>query len=383
MSSDLRTILNGFDRALLDEQLKKIDKDERYTYYADTIRAFISSDTKGVSEFQQDERFLVAAAASCNPLADLDVLNKNLNKFSLVAALNPSVNQKILSNLQKYEHPSLPIFLAANPATEPEDRVFSVLAYGEVSEVNEDSIDNWYDHSLDQYEESQAQSIAEISQLLTLEILGFFAEGGEFPFWQMLEDTGLEPEDKFWKILGSLPRVPKEIYTETPIAINTLVARELAAEKALSKKLIEELVEDDCQLGVEINNHDSWFVSRSPRASVAFSNSNSELLTRIIQTEIDAIESAESATAYLEGSMSVMWRIAGNPNLKAAHVNLIKEFISRNLVRCSDEMFNYDVLSMLEGGTFVDAPLLNNPSFPPESTREFEMLIAEMGKAVR
>jgi hypothetical protein len=46
-------------------------------------------------------------------------------------------------------------------------------------------------------------------------------------------------------------------------------------------------------------------------------------------------------------------------------------------------MFNYDVLSMLEGGTFVDAPLLNNPSFPPESTREFEMLIAEMGKAVR
>ena len=380
MSLDLRTTLDGFDKSALNEQLEKIASDERYAYYADVINAFTTTNTKAVSEFQQDARFLVAAAASCNPLADLEVLNKNLKKFALVAALNPSINQKILGNLQKYEHPALAVFLASNPAADPEAKVFSLLAYGQVGDVDEDSIDSWFEHSLDEYEESSAQSIAEISQLLTLEILGFFKEGGEFPFWQMLEDTQLEPEDKLWKVLGALPRVPKEIYSESPIAINTHVARELAAEKSLSKDLYEQLVVDDCQLGEDINNSDSWFISRSPRASVAFSNSKGELLSQIIQEEIALIE---SATAYQDGSMSVLWRIAGNPNLKAIHIKLLQEFVSRNLVRCSDEMFNYDLLSMLEGGAFVDAPLLNNPSFPPESVSSFEALIVEIGKAVK
>jgi hypothetical protein len=380
MSLDLRTTLDGFDKSALNEQLEKIASDERYAYYADVINAFTTTNTKAVSEFQQDARFLVAAAASCNPLADLEVLNKYLKKFALVAALNPSINQKILGNLQKYEHPALAVFLASNPAADPEAKVFSLLAYGQVGDVDEDSIDSWFEHSLDEYEESSAQSIAEISQLLTLEILGFFKEGGEFPFWQMLEDTQLEPEDKLWKVLGALPRVPKEIYSESPIAINTHVARELAAEKSLSKDLYEQLVVDDCQLGEDINNSDSWFISRSPRASVAFSNSKGELLSQIIQEEIALIE---SATAYQDGSMSVLWRIAGNPNLKAIHIKLLQEFVSRNLVRCSDEMFNYDLLSMLEGGAFVDAPLLNNPSFPPESVSSFEALIVEIGKAAK
>ena len=380
MSLDLRNTLDGFDKSALHEQLEKIANDERYAYYADVINAFTATDSKAVSEFQRDARFLVAAAASCNPLADLEVLNKNLKKFALVAALNPSINQKILGNLQKYEHPALAVFLASNPAADPEAKVFSLLAYGQVGDVDEDSIDSWFEHSLDEYEESSAQSIAEISQLLTLEILGFFKEGGEFPFWQMLEDTQLEPEDKLWKVLGALPRVPKEIYSESPIAINTHVARELAAEKSLSKDLYEQLVVDDCQLGEDINNSDSWFISRSPRASVAFSNSKGELLSQIIQEEIALIE---SATAYQDGSMSVLWRIAGNPNLKAIHVKLLQEFVSRNLVRCSDEMFTYDLLSMLEGGAYVDAPLLNNPSFPLESVSNFEALIVEIGKAAK
>lgn len=378
MSLDLRTTLDGFDKSVLEEHLNKIASDERYTYFADVIRAFTSTNSKEVSQFQQDARFLVAAAASCNPLADLEALNKSLKKFSLAAALNPSIDEKILRNLQKQEHPALAVFLAANPAADPETKAFSVLAYGEVGDVDEDSIDSWFEHSLDGYEDSPAQSIADISQLLTLEILGFFKEGGEYPFWQMLEDLDIEPEDKFWKILGALPRVPKEIYSNTPIAINTVVARELAAEKALSKEMYEELVQDDCRLGEEINNSDSWFISRSPRASVAFSNSKGDLLTRIIQEEIDSLE---AANFYHHGSMGVMWRIAGNPNLNLSHYRVIQEFVSRNLSKCSDEMFNYDLISMLKGGAYVDAPLLSNPSFPTELKDAFESLATEIEKA--
>lgn len=381
MSLDLRTTLDGFDQTVLEEQLKKIASDERYGYYADVIRAFTSSNVKAVSEFQQDPRFLVAAAASCNPIADLELLNKNLKKFALVAALNPSIDEKILRNLQKQEHPALPVFLASNPAAaDPETKAFLVLTYGEVDEVDEDSIDTWFEHSLDEYEEFSTQSIAEISQLLTLEILGFFKEGGEYPFWQMLEDVDIEPEDKFWKILGALPRVPKEIYSDTPIAINTVVARELAAEKSLTKELYEQLVQDDCELGYYINNNDSWFASRSPRASVAFSNSKSELLTHIIQEEVSTLDSSKT---YQDGSMGVLWRIAGNPNLKLSHYQIIQQFISRNLSKSSEEVSNYDLLSMLIGGAYVDAPLLHNPSLPTELKDEFESLAAELEKAAK
>jgi hypothetical protein len=132
--------------------------------------------------------------------------------------------------------------LSANPSADPELKVFSLLAHGQENDVDEDSIDSWFEYSLDNYGESPSQSIAEISQLLTLEMLGYFKEGGEFPFWQMLEDIDLEPHDELWKVLGALPRVPAQIYSETPVAINIHVARELAAEKSLSKDAIEELI---------------------------------------------------------------------------------------------------------------------------------------------
>ena len=40
------------------------------------------------------------------------------------------------------------------------------------------------------------------------------------PFWQMLEDADFEPEDKFWKVLGKLPRVPSIIYDGGAAAVN-------------------------------------------------------------------------------------------------------------------------------------------------------------------
>jgi hypothetical protein len=343
------------------------------------IRAYLSENAEQVRQFQEDARPLVSMAASCNPLADLSLIAKNIKKYALVAAINPALDHKLLNSLQKFEHPAIPVFLSANPSADPELKVFSLLAHGQASDVDEDSIDSWFEYSLDEYEESPSQSIAEISQLLTLEMLGYFKEGGEFPFWQMLEDIDLEPQDKLWKALGALPRVPAQIYSETPVAINIHVARELAAEKSLSKDAIEELILDDSRLGEGINNSDSWFISRSPRASVAFSQFvNSEILTRLIQEEISKIESTPE---YQADSMAVLWRIAGNVNIKPAHISLIFDFASRNLPKCSDETFNYDLLSMLAGGAYVDAPLLNNEAFPEELKSNFESLFSDIERA--
>ena len=379
MPLDLRSTLDGISVENLKQHLSQIDKDPRYSYYADILRAYLSENAQEVKQYQEDARVLVSIAASCNPCADLSLLAKNIKKFALVAAINPALDHKLLNSLQKFEHPAIAVFLSANASADPELKVFSLLAHGQANDVDEDSIDSWFEYSLDEYEESPAQSIAEISQLLTMEALGYFKEGGEFPFWQMLEDTDIEPENKLWKALGALPRVPKEIYSETPIAINIHVARELAAEKSLNKDAIEELLLDDCRLGEGINDSDSWFISRSPRASVAFSAfAKSEILTRIIQEEISTIESAPK---YQDGSMAVLWRIAGNVKIKPVHIDLIHDFVSRNLPKCSDEMFNYDVLSMLEGGAYVDAPLLNNEAFPPELKGKFESLISELEKA--
>jgi hypothetical protein len=375
---DLRLTLDGFSVENLKQHLSQIDNDPRYSYYADILRAYLSENAEEVMQFQEDIRVLVSTAASCNPLADLSLIAKNIKKFALVAAINPALDHKLLNTLQKFEHPAIPVFLSANASTDPELRVFSLLAHGQENDLDEDLIDSWFEYSLDEYEESPSQSIAEISQLLTLEMLGYFKEGGEFPFWQMLEDIDLEPTDKLWKVLGALPRVPKKIYSETPIAINTLVARELAAEKSLPKDLIEDLVQDDCRLGEDINNPDSWFISRSPRASVAISSKRGELLTQIIEEEVNFLETSEQ---YAHGSMAVLWRIAGNPNLKASHIQMIYEFASRNIQKCSDEMFNYDLLSMLTGGAYVDAPLLNNEAFPQELMSKFESLISDIEKA--
>jgi hypothetical protein len=44
-------------------------------------------------------------------------------------------------------------------------------------------------------------------------------------------------------------------------------------------------------------------------------------------------------------------------------------------------MFNYDLLSMLAGGAYVDAPLLNNEAFPEELTSNFESLISDIERA--
>ena len=379
MPLDLRSTLDGFSVENLKQHLSQIDNDSRYSYYADVIRAYLSENPEEVRQFQEDNRALVSMAASCNPLADLSLIAKNIKRFALVAAINPALDHKLLNSLQKFEHPAIPVFLSANTSSDPELKVFSLLAHGQASDVDEDSIDSWFEYSLDEYEESPSQSIAEISQLLTMELLGYFKEGGEFPFWQMLEDIDLEPEDKLWKALGALPRIPKEIYSQTPVAINTHVAREIAAEKSLTKDAIEELMQDDLPLGEDINNSDSWFISRSPRASVAFSAfAKSEILTQLIQEEISKIE---SALKYQDGSMAVLWRIAGNVKINPMHINLIHDFVSRNLPKSSEEMFNYDLLSMLEGGAYVDAPLLNNESFPPELRSKFESLLSELEKA--
>lgn len=378
MPLDLRLTLDGFSVEILKQHLSQIDNDPRYSYYADIIRAYLSENAEQVRQFQEDIRPLVSMAASCNPLADLSLIAKNIKRFALVAAINPALNHKLLNSLQKFEHPAIPVFLSANASADPELKVFSLLAHGQASEIDEDTIDSWFEYSLENYEETPTQSVAEISQLLTLEMLGYFKEGGEFPFWQMLEDIDLEPEDKLWKALGTLPRVPKVIYSKTPVAINIHVARELAAEKPLSKDAIEELMQDDCPLGDEINNSDLWFTSRSPRASVAFGNQKSELLTHLINEEISRIEAAPT---YQDASMTILWRIAGNPNLKTSHFQMIFDFASRNLPKCSDEMFNYDLLSMLAGGAYVDAPLLNNEAFPEELKSKLESLISEIEKA--
>lgn len=376
MTLDLRSNLYGFEVEKLRKQLSIIDGDDRYSYFADVLRAFLSEDAEAVKEFQEDKRALVAAAASCNAVADLSLLSKKLKNSALVACLNPSINFKIVSNLQRYEHPAIPIFLAANSTVDPETKVFSALAYDQTSEIDGNIIDSWYEHSLDMYEESPTQSISEIEQLLTLEILGFYNEGGDFPFWQMLEDSEIESTGKLWKAFAVLPRVPKEIYAETAIAINTLIARELAAEKALPKELIEELVQDDCRLGSEFSD-DSWFISRSPRASIAFNSKDQDLISRIIQEEIANLE---SNTEYANGSMGVLWRIVGNVNLKTNHIKLIHDFVQRSRPKFSQWMFNYDLSSMIEGGAYVDAPLLRNPSLPRDYHSVFEAFIIDLKK---
>ena len=67
--------LGGFGIEKLQDQLNVIEGDSRYSYYADIIRAFLSQDAGIVKEFQEDTRFMVAAAATCNPLADLSLLS--------------------------------------------------------------------------------------------------------------------------------------------------------------------------------------------------------------------------------------------------------------------------------------------------------------------
>ena len=375
MALDLRTKLNGFSIETLKQHLAKIESDSAYSYYSDVIRAFLSNDAEDVAKYQQDERSQVAIAACCNPLADLEFINSNFKKFALVAALNPSLNDKIATKIQKYEHGAIPAFIASNEKAEVELKVFSLLANGQISEITGEDIDNWYAESLDSYEESPSQALSEISQLLCLETLGFFNEGGDgdMPFWQMLEETDFEPEDKFWKVLGKLPRVPSIIYDGGAAAVNNHIARELAAEKALPKDLIAELAQDDLQLAF---HSDSWFISRSPRASVAFSiYTPSALLTQIIAEEVKMIESREE---FEDDSLAVLWRVAGNESLKTSHIDQIYDFVSKNLDRFSDDMFDYDVLSLLQGGNYVDAPLLSNSAFPPEFKEKFEALIKQI-----
>jgi hypothetical protein len=211
--------------------------------------------------------------------------------------------------------------------------------------------------------------------LLCLETLGFFNDDGyvDMPFWQMLEETDFEPEDKFWKVLGKLPRVPSMIYDGGSVAVNNHIAREVAAEKALSKDLMTELAQDDLRLAFD---SDSWFISRSPRASVAFSiYTPSALLSQIIAEEVKKIESSEE---FEDDSLAVLWRVAGNESLKTSHINQIYDFVSKNLNRFSDDMFDYDVLSLLQGGNYVDAPLLSNSAFPAEFKDKFGALIKQI-----
>jgi hypothetical protein len=377
MSINLRDSLNGRSLQTLKDNLAAIQDNPVYSHFADVLRAFLSNDKEQVLKFQQDERPLVATAAAANGLADLNFIGSNFKKFAFVAALNPSIDEKLAKKLQKYEHSAIPIFIAANEGGPIELKVFNYLASEGPITVDEDKHDGWYEESLELYEESPSRAIAEILQLLTLEILGFFNEGGGYPLWQLIEDDfEFEPHEKPWKLFATLPRVPKELYEDSPIAVNVHVAREVAAEMAIGKDLIAELAKDDCQLGSDINNTDTWFTTRSPRASVAKSEfTPAGVISQIIEEEIALIESRND---YVESSLSTLWRIAGNPKLKTAHIERLYLFAKANLHRCKDEMFEYDLRSMLEGGTYVDNPLLANPGFPEKMREKFTSLLQEM-----
>ena len=74
-----------------------------------------------------------------------------------------------------------------------------------------------------------------------------------------------------------------------------------------------------------------------------------------------------------------------NPNITyTTHMSLKKytdqiyDFVSKNLSRFSNEMFDYDVLSLMQGGHYVDAPLLSNSAFPAECKDKFEALIKQI-----
>jgi hypothetical protein len=372
MTADVHLKLNGFSAEKLSEFLKIVENDPRFSYYADVIHAYLSTDSEAIAKYQRDERTQVAIAACCNPKADLEFISTNFKKFALVAALNPSIDSQIAAKILKYEHAALPVFIAANEKAEDELKVFSALAHDQISQVTGDDVDSWFAESLDNYEESSNQSLAEILQLLCLESLGFFDKCGEgdYSFWQMLEDSEIEPKDKFWKALGNLPRIPAEIYNGGEVAVNNHISRELAAEKALPGELLTELSQDDTALNFDSDN---WFCSRSPRASVAFSiYTPSKLLSKIITDEIEKIQTNSD---YFDGSFDILWRVAGNESLNDSHLTQIYEFLMSNVARCSDQYFYYDVISMLQGGNYVDAPLMENSAFPESFLLKFNDLI--------
>lgn len=372
MTVDAHPKINGFGAEKLSEFLKIVENDHRFSYYADVIRAYLSTDSEAIANYQRDERTQVAIAACCNPKADLEFISTNFKKFALVATLNPSIHSKIAAKILKYEHGALPAFIAANEKAEDELKVFSALVHDQISQVTGEDVDSWFAESLDNYEESSNQSLAEILQLLCLESLGFFDKCGEgdYSFWQMLEDSEIEPKDKFWKALGNLPRIPAEIYNGGEVAVNNHISRELAAEKALPGELLTELSQDDTALNFD---SDIWFCSRSPRASVAFSiYTPSKLLSKIITDEIEKIQSNSD---YFDGSFDILWRVAGNESLNDSHLTQIYEFLMSNVARCSNQYFYYDVISMLQGGNYVDAPLMDNSVFPESFLSKFNDLI--------
>jgi|688.fasta_scaffold89876_2 hypothetical protein len=372
MTVDAHPKLNGFSAEKLSQFLKIVENDHRFSYYADVIRAYLSTDSEAIANYQRDERTQVAIAACCNPKADLEFISTNFKKFALVATLNPSIHSKIAAKILKYEHGALPAFIAANEKAEDELKVFSALVHDQISQVTGEDVDSWFAESLDNYEESSNQSLAEILQLLCLESLGFFDKCGEgdYSFWQMLEDSEIEPKDKFWKALGNLPRIPAEIYNGGEVAVNNHISRELAAEKALPGELLTELSQDDTALNFDSDN---WFCSRSPRASVAFSiYTPSKLLSKIITDEIEKIQSNSD---YFDGSFDILWRVAGNESLNDSHLTQIYEFLMSNVARCSNQYFYYDVISMLQGGNYVDAPLMENSAFPESFLSKFNNVI--------
>jgi hypothetical protein len=91
MPLDLRLTLDGFSVDYLKHQLSQIDNDPRYSYYADILRAYLSENAEEVRQFQEDIRVLVSMAASCNPLADLSLLAKNIKKICTSGSNQSSV----------------------------------------------------------------------------------------------------------------------------------------------------------------------------------------------------------------------------------------------------------------------------------------------------
>ena len=106
----------------------------------------------------------------------------------------------------------------------------------------------------------------------------------------------------------------------------------------------------------------------------------------LIDMEVDSI-----LIAYPDNKLRETWhdecRTWGydNPNITYVNFSSLKkytdqiyDFVSKNLDKFSDDMFDYDVLSLLQGGNYVDAPLLSNSAFPPEFKEKFEALIKQI-----
>jgi hypothetical protein len=306
-------------------------------------------------------------------LADLKEFDLIYRKYALALSVNQSLSEDQRKKLIEYKHNFIPFSIALNSEISKSSK--STFLDSMIDKIDMNLIDDWFSESYDSMEVNTGESLTEILQLLSLELLGFFGEGGDFPFWQLLEDSDLDPTHTLWSELSRLPKIPKILFQESPFAINLHIARELAGEKAIPSELLYELAYDDCNLA-SVDNGDLWFATRSPRASVASNKySPAELISQIIFEEITSIEKSD---VYEDESLSVLWRVVGNSSITEKHIELILDFVSRSLERCADSSYKYDVLSLLEGGKYVDLPLIENSNLIDIHVERIKKLLGEI-----